>query len=432
MALYAGFWGPEMIVWSTSGTPARDTPVTVLEAATGLPTTLYADETKAVTVANPVKTDERGNLSFFAAPGKYKLRWDGVVQDLSVVVEDHPNDPAGGGGGVTDHGLLAGLTDDDHAQYHNNARGDARYYTQTQVDSALGGKANSSHTHPSSQITDFATAVDSRIQNVVGAAPAALDTLDELAAALGDDANFAATVTSLLAAKAPLASPAFTGTPTGITKAHVGLGNVDNTSDLGKPISTAVQAALDGKAALSHNHLLERLAAAFGARGLSGHPFSFTSGATPGATDHLLSLVVGVPGETVTAVKVVSAAAATFSASGTPAQCKVHDFSGALLGTSPNDAALWGAGGVRTCTFSVPFTVPSDGLMYVGFSFGGFTGVNLPCPPGMSNSLLGALTGGKRLGIFGTDAAGIPSAFNPATYGVGPTNWIPFIMVVSS
>lgn len=48
--------------------------------------------------------------------------------------------------------------------------------------------------------------------------------------------------------KAPLASPAFTGTPTGITKAHVGLGNVDNTADSAKPISTAVASALSGKA----------------------------------------------------------------------------------------------------------------------------------------------------------------------------------------
>lgn len=47
--------------------------------------------------------------------------------------------------------------------------------------------------------------------------------------------------------KAPLASPAFTGTPTGITKAHVGLGSVDNTSDLSKPVSTATQTALNGK-----------------------------------------------------------------------------------------------------------------------------------------------------------------------------------------
>lgn len=35
--------------------------------------------------------------------------------------------PGGGGGGVTDHGLLTGLADDDHAQYHTDTRGDARY-----------------------------------------------------------------------------------------------------------------------------------------------------------------------------------------------------------------------------------------------------------------------------------------------------------------
>ena len=33
----------------------------------------------------------------------------------------------GGGGGVTDHGALTGLADDDHTQYHNDTRGDARY-----------------------------------------------------------------------------------------------------------------------------------------------------------------------------------------------------------------------------------------------------------------------------------------------------------------
>lgn len=54
--------------------------------------------------------------------------------------------------------------------------------------------------------------------------------------------------TAALALKAPLASPTFTGTVSGITKAMVGLGNVDNTSDASKPISTAVQAALDLKA----------------------------------------------------------------------------------------------------------------------------------------------------------------------------------------
>ena len=48
--------------------------------------------------------------------------------------------------------------------------------------------------------------------------------------------------------KANIESPTFTGTVSGITKAMVGLANVDNTSDLNKPISTATQTALDLKA----------------------------------------------------------------------------------------------------------------------------------------------------------------------------------------
>ena len=51
---------------------------------------------------------------------------------------------SGGGGGVTDHGALTGLADDDHTQYHTDARGDARY-------SQLG------HTHTATQISDSTT-----------------------------------------------------------------------------------------------------------------------------------------------------------------------------------------------------------------------------------------------------------------------------------
>jgi len=78
-------------------------------------------------------------------------------------------------------------------------------------------------------------------------APSALNTLDELAAALGDDANYAATITTALSNKAPIANPTFTGTVGGITKSMVGLENVDNTSDANKPVSTATQTALDLK-----------------------------------------------------------------------------------------------------------------------------------------------------------------------------------------
>jgi hypothetical protein len=51
--------------------------------------------------------------------------------------------------------------------------------------------------------------------------------------------------------KAPINNPAFTGTVTGITSAMVGLGNVDNTTDANKPISTATQSSLDLKAPLA-------------------------------------------------------------------------------------------------------------------------------------------------------------------------------------
>jgi hypothetical protein len=56
---------------------------------------------------------------------------------------------------------------------------------------------------------------------------------------------------SSLALKAPIDAPTFTGTVSGITKTMVGLGNVDNTTDALKPISTATQTALDLKASIT-------------------------------------------------------------------------------------------------------------------------------------------------------------------------------------
>ena len=60
---------------------------------------------------------------------------------------------------------------------------------------------------------------------------------------------------------APQNSPHFTGnvifngTVSGITKAEVGLDQVDNTSDINKPVSTATQTALNAKQnTLIRNH----------------------------------------------------------------------------------------------------------------------------------------------------------------------------------
>jgi hypothetical protein len=132
--------------------------------------------------------------------------------------------------------------------------------------------------------------VQTAVSNLVNSAPEALNTLKELSDALGADANYATTISTALGLKAPLASPTFsgtvslpsttsigtvsaneigtlygvtssvqgqldlkaplenptfTGTVSGISKSMVGLGNVDNTSDLNKPLSSATSLAIN-------------------------------------------------------------------------------------------------------------------------------------------------------------------------------------------
>ena len=103
--------------------------------------------------------------------------------------------------------------------------------------------------------------ITAAITNVVNGAPATFDTLKEIADYISTDQTAASSLTTLVGTKlssstaastyAPLASPTFTGTVSGITKSMVGLGNVDNTTDALKPISEATQTALDAKLAIS-------------------------------------------------------------------------------------------------------------------------------------------------------------------------------------
>ena len=67
--------------------------------------------------------------------------------------------------------------------------------------------------------------VTTAISNLVDSAPGALDTLNELAAALGDDASFSSTVTTSLATKAPLANPTFTTAINGADNVLLQLGS---------------------------------------------------------------------------------------------------------------------------------------------------------------------------------------------------------------
>jgi len=73
--------------------------------------------------------------------------------------------------------------------------------------------------------------VKTAVDNVINAAPGALDTLDELAAALGDDANFATTVTNSIATKLALAGGTMTGNIAMGTNKVTGLGTPTSNTD---------------------------------------------------------------------------------------------------------------------------------------------------------------------------------------------------------
>jgi len=80
-------------------------------------------------------------------------------------------------------------------------------------DIALGGNPTTTTQSAGNNTTRIATTafVSTAVANLADSAPAALDTLNELAAALGDDANFSTTVTNSIAAKLPLAGGTMTG-----------------------------------------------------------------------------------------------------------------------------------------------------------------------------------------------------------------------------
>jgi hypothetical protein len=94
--------------------------------------------------------------------------------------------------------------------------------------------------------------ITTAISDIVGAAPTSFDTLKEISDYIAADQSAGSALTTLVGTKAPLASPTFTGTVSGITKSMVGLSNVDNTSDANKPISTAAASALALKAPLAN------------------------------------------------------------------------------------------------------------------------------------------------------------------------------------
>jgi hypothetical protein len=108
--------------------------------------------------------------------------------------------------------------------------------------------------------------VDQEVSAVLAAAPAALDTLNELAAALGDDADFSTTVTNSIATKLPLAGGTMSGPIAMGTSKITGLGTPTAGTD------AATKAYADSGDALKVNRAGDTMggALAMGANKITG------------------------------------------------------------------------------------------------------------------------------------------------------------------
>ncbi|WFX78464.1 phage tail protein [Escherichia coli] len=101
--------------------------------------------------------------------------------------------------------------------------------------------------------------VQEALMALINGAPATLDTLKEIAAAINNDPKFSTTINNALALKAPLSSPALTGTPTAPTAAQ----SVNNTQIATTAFVKSAIAAMVGSAPAALDTLNE-LAAALG------------------------------------------------------------------------------------------------------------------------------------------------------------------------
>ncbi len=135
-----------------------------------------------------------------------------------------------------------------------------------------------------------------------------------------------------------LTSPVI-NTPTGITKSDVGLGDVDNTTDASKPISTSTQTALDTKASISdlNTHVNDSAAA------------------------HAASAISFTPTGTIAATDVQAAIAEVASEAGGGSPLTVQD-EGTPLATAATTLDFVGAGVTASGTGAIKtITIPGGG-----------------------------------------------------------------------
>lgn len=125
----------------------------------------------------------------------------GVPHPIALAAAESVGSGGGGGGSVVINDTLTSTATD---QALSAARGKALQDTKAPIASpTFTGTPSGPTAAAGTNTTQFATTafVKVAVDNLLSGAPGALDTLNELAAALGNDANFAASVTAALAAK---------------------------------------------------------------------------------------------------------------------------------------------------------------------------------------------------------------------------------------
>lgn len=272
------------------------------------------------------------------------------------------------------------------------------------------------------------------ITALVNSSPSTLDTLKELADALGDDPNYATTISTALGLKAPLASPALTGTPTAPTATAL-----DNTTKVATTAYADAAVAVEKSRAQTAEALSELLANKNAANGYLGAdsggnlpgshmPTTFTgsgnggyltpwgqnnlpqgaSGASALATNKLFAMIL--VGEPATIRKM--AFNVSTSVNGAKIYIAVYDSTGTLVANSSNGGqALTAATGNYSTTLGTPVTL-NPGTYYV-FMQADTTGVSLN---GLAMGV-GILLANANQARWGTCANGISGAAVPGTLG---------------
>ena len=86
--------------------------------------------------------------------------------------------------------------------------------------------------------TKIGSEITAAVAAVVDASPGALDTLNELAAALGDDANFAATISTALSERVGISAQSFTSPQQAQARSNIGAASASDLSTLSTTVST--------------------------------------------------------------------------------------------------------------------------------------------------------------------------------------------------